>query len=120
MKEKLMFKVFVLSLICVIGGAGKAASQAVRGAFPSPSIQILPMMVGAERGFYKREGLDMELVFVRGAATAVQALLVPTEKGVDLMAQWQAIALNTRPKRKPSEYMDLRFVKEAMSELGLK
>lgn len=315
-----MFKVFVLSLICVIGGAGKAASQAVRGAFPSPSIQILPMMVGAERGFYKREGLDMELVFVRGAATAVQALLanqihfifsigpqmpavwegndiillaqqvgrptfslvvtpdiqkiadlkgkkigvtfggstaagtkallelnkinadkdveyiglpgnepkiaamkqgiisaallappadylamksglkrlvsladvfkdtaftglaatgktikenpqmvkkmvraivrsviftrdnpedalqvtmkrlglerdaaqdayqmirealvpVPTEKGVDLMAQWQAIALNTRPKRKPSEYMDLRFVKEAMSELGQK
>lgn len=55
--------------------ASHAAGQPVRGAFPSPSIQILPMMVGAERGFYKREGLDMELIFVRGAATAVQALL---------------------------------------------
>ncbi len=55
--------------------AGRADAQMVRGAFPSPSIQILPMMVAAERGFYKREGLELELVFVRGAATAVQALL---------------------------------------------
>jgi NitT/TauT family transport system substrate-binding protein len=45
---------------------------------------------------------------------------VPTEKGVELMAQWQAIALNTKPKRQPREYMDLRFVKEAVAELGTK
>jgi ABC-type nitrate/sulfonate/bicarbonate transport system substrate-binding protein len=45
---------------------------------------------------------------------------VPTEKGVELMAQWQAIALNTKPKRKPAEYMDLRFVNEVMAELGQK
>ena len=50
-------------------------AQQARGAFSSPSIQILPMMVAAERGFYKREGLELELVFVRGATTAVQALL---------------------------------------------
>jgi len=45
---------------------------------------------------------------------------IPTEKGVELMAQWQAIALNTKPKRKPSEYMDLRFVNEVVAELGQK
>jgi ABC-type nitrate/sulfonate/bicarbonate transport system substrate-binding protein len=45
---------------------------------------------------------------------------VPTEKGVELMAQWQAIALNTKPKRKPAEYMDLRFANEVMAELGQK
>jgi ABC-type nitrate/sulfonate/bicarbonate transport system substrate-binding protein len=45
---------------------------------------------------------------------------VPTEKGVELMAQWQAITLNTKPKRKPAEYMDLRFVNEVMAELGQK
>jgi NitT/TauT family transport system substrate-binding protein len=45
---------------------------------------------------------------------------VPTEKGVELMAQWQSIALGIKPKRKPVEYMDLRFVKEAMVELGRK
>jgi ABC-type nitrate/sulfonate/bicarbonate transport system substrate-binding protein len=45
---------------------------------------------------------------------------VPTEKGVELMAQWQSIALNVKPKRAAREYMDLRFVKEVVSELGLK
>jgi NitT/TauT family transport system substrate-binding protein len=45
---------------------------------------------------------------------------IPTEKGVQLMAEWQAIALNTRPKRQPREYMDLRFVKEAVAELAQK
>jgi hypothetical protein len=45
---------------------------------------------------------------------------IPTEQGVELMAQWQAIALNTKPKRKPAEYMDLRFVTEAVAELGQK
>ena len=48
-----------------------------------------------------------------------QALVpVPTESGVELMAQWQATTLNTKPKRKPAEYMDLRFVNEVMAELG--
>ena len=45
---------------------------------------------------------------------------VPTEKGVELMAQWQAVALNIKPKRAPREYMDLRFVTEAVAELGQK
>jgi ABC-type nitrate/sulfonate/bicarbonate transport system substrate-binding protein len=45
---------------------------------------------------------------------------IPTEKGVESMAQWQAIALNTKPKRKASEYMDLRFVNEVVAELGQK
>ena len=124
-----MWQAMLVALFCVFAAVDQAASQSVRGAFPSPSIQILPMMVGAEKGFYKREGLDLELVFVRGASTAAhdayqmirQALVpLPTEKGVELMAQWQAIALNTKPKRKPSEYMDLRFANEVMAELGQK
>ena len=70
-----MWPAVVIFLVILFAGVSPAVSQPVRGAFPSPSIQILPMMVGAERGFYKREGLDMELIFVRGASTAVQALL---------------------------------------------
>ena len=66
---------FIISLACFIVAAERAESQPVRGAFPSPSVQILPMMVAQEKGFYKREGLELELVFVRGASTAVQALL---------------------------------------------
>jgi NitT/TauT family transport system substrate-binding protein len=70
-----MFRIVLISLFGLVLGIDKAAAQPVRGAFPSPSIQILPLMVAAERGFFKREGLDLELVFVRGASTAVQALL---------------------------------------------
>jgi ABC-type nitrate/sulfonate/bicarbonate transport system substrate-binding protein len=45
---------------------------------------------------------------------------MPTEKGVELMAQWQAVALNVKPKRPVREYMDLRFVREVLTELGQK
>ena len=45
---------------------------------------------------------------------------MPTEKGVELMAQWQAIALNVKPKRPARDYMDLRFVNEVLVELGQK
>jgi NitT/TauT family transport system substrate-binding protein len=70
-----MIKFVVISLFFVLSASDRAVGQSVRGAFPSPSIQILPLMVAAERGFFKREALDLELVFVRGASTAVQALL---------------------------------------------
>jgi hypothetical protein len=41
---------FVGALIGIFASSvGLAQSQPVRGAFPSPSIQILPMMVAAER-----------------------------------------------------------------------
>ena len=70
-----MWRTLVSSMIMFCGSFTIALAQPVRGAFPSPSVQILPMMVGQERGFYKREGLDLELIFVRGAATAVQALI---------------------------------------------
>jgi ABC-type nitrate/sulfonate/bicarbonate transport system substrate-binding protein len=62
----------------------------------------------------------------RDAATDAYQLIreslnpIPTEKGVELMAQWQAIALNTKPKRRAAEYMDLTFVNEVVAELGRK
>ncbi|HEY2918238.1 MAG TPA: ABC transporter substrate-binding protein [Candidatus Binatia bacterium] len=70
-----MWQTILTSLFCLVLSIDRAAAQPVRGAFPSPSIQILPLMVATERGFFKREGLDLELIFVRGASTAVQALL---------------------------------------------
>ncbi len=70
-----MWRTLVTSVIMICGSFTVAHAQPVRGAFPSPSVQILPMMVAQERGFFKREGLDLELIFVRGASTAVQALI---------------------------------------------
>jgi len=31
---------------------------------------------------------------------------VPTEKGVELMARWQAVALNVQPNQPDREYVD--------------
>ena len=70
-----MWRIGVIAVVIILGSLNSAPAQPVRGAFPSPSVQILPMMVAQERGFYKREGLELELIFVRGATTAVQALI---------------------------------------------
>ena len=70
-----MWRIGVIAVVIILGRLNSAPAQPVRGAFPSPSVQILPMMVAQERGFYKREGLELELIFVRGATTAVQALI---------------------------------------------
>lgn len=42
------------------------------------------------------------------------------EQAVELMALWQAIALNRQPKRPARDYMDLRFANEVVAELGQK
>lgn len=62
-----------------------------------------------------REGAADAYELIRAALNPV-----PTVQGVELMAQWQAIALGTKPKKKAAEYMDLKFVNEVMAELGQK
>jgi len=65
--------IFALALLTL--NAQNAAAEPVRGAYPSANVQFLPAFVALEKGFYKREGLDAELISVRSAVTAVQALL---------------------------------------------
>lgn len=59
----------------ILSAVGQANAEIVRGAYPSANVQFLPAFVALEKGFYKREGLDAELISVRNAVTAVQALL---------------------------------------------
>ena len=63
-----------IAIACVFGAAA-AHAEPVLGAYPSANAQFLPAFVALEKGFYKREGLDPELISVRSAVTAVQALL---------------------------------------------
>ena len=56
-------------------GSASVRAEVVRAAYPSANVQFLPAFVAMEKGFYKREGLDAELISVRSAVTAVQALL---------------------------------------------
>ncbi|MBI2183294.1 MAG: ABC transporter substrate-binding protein [Deltaproteobacteria bacterium] len=64
----------ILTSIMILN-AGQTGAEPVRGAYPSANVQFLPAFVALEKGFYKREGLDAELISVRSAVTAVQALL---------------------------------------------
>jgi ABC-type nitrate/sulfonate/bicarbonate transport system substrate-binding protein len=63
-----------IAIACVFGAANVHA-EPVRGAYPSANVQFLPAFVALDKGFYKREGLEAELISVRSAVTAVQALL---------------------------------------------
>ena len=67
--------VLIILTSIVILNAGQTGAEPVRGAYPSANVQFLPAFVALEKGFYKREGLDAELISVRSAVTAVQALL---------------------------------------------
>jgi ABC-type nitrate/sulfonate/bicarbonate transport system substrate-binding protein len=68
---------FLLGLMAawLAGSSASGGAEVVRGAYPSANVQFLPAFVALEKGFYKREGLDAELISVRNAVTAVQALL---------------------------------------------
>lgn len=66
---------YLILITWIILAATTAQAEPVRGAYPSANVQFLPAFVALEKGFYKREGLDAELISVRNAVTAVQALL---------------------------------------------
>jgi len=68
-------KLAAVMAFTALAPAVNARAEAVRGAYPSANVQFLPAFVALEKGFYKREGLDAELISVRNAVTAVQALI---------------------------------------------
>jgi NitT/TauT family transport system substrate-binding protein len=68
-------KLAAVMVFTALAPAVNALAEAVRGAYPSANVQFLPAFVALEKGFYKREGLDAELISVRNAVTAVQALI---------------------------------------------
>ncbi len=77
---------------------------------PEDAIQSAVKHLGMER-----EGAADAYNLIRNSLNPV-----PTTQGVELMAQWQAVALGVKPKKQPAEYMDLRFVNEVINELGRK
>ncbi len=70
-----MWKVAVALALWLFIGAGQVWGELVRAAYPSANVQFLPAFVSLEKELYKKEGLEAELISVRSAVTAVQALI---------------------------------------------
>jgi NitT/TauT family transport system substrate-binding protein len=68
-------KVFMVALI-ILGYSANAFSQLkkVRFSVAAPSIAEMPFRIAQTKGFYRDEGLDLEVIFIRGAV-GMQALL---------------------------------------------
>ncbi len=69
--KRVIFQI-ALWVFCINTSPGLA--RAIKVSYPSTTAYWLPLVVGAEKGFYKKAGLDIELIFIRGNAIALQAL----------------------------------------------
>ena len=71
--RKLFYLVFIVSLLSRAGGV--LAAEAFRVGFPSLATGFAPSWVAADKGIWKKHGLDVELIFLRGGSRTVSALL---------------------------------------------
>jgi NitT/TauT family transport system substrate-binding protein len=67
--------VFVVATLLSAFFCGTASAQLTRVAIPGISGTLLPLYVGQDRKFFKKYGLDSELILVRSGSVAVQSLL---------------------------------------------
>ena len=77
MKNKRLVTLFVLALFAPASSDRKDVSAAeksaklspVRIAYVSRSILDMPFMIARDRGFFREEGLELELIFMKAAQT---------------------------------------------------
>lgn len=66
----------IVILLCIFAGSATASAQLkkIRFSVAAPSIAEMPFRIAQTKGFYRDEGLDVEVIFIRGAV-GMQALL---------------------------------------------
>jgi len=70
-------KVFLVAiglLVFLSTGVSRAADK-IKVAIPSLELSVAPWWIGVDRGFFKEEGLEVEVTYIRGNTRGVQALL---------------------------------------------
>jgi NitT/TauT family transport system substrate-binding protein len=71
---RVVLLIVVLLVDCgLVAGAGSASTKIIV-AYASISPRVAPLWVAQEQGFFKKNGIEAELIFVRGAPTLVAAL----------------------------------------------
>ncbi len=65
----------LLILFLIAGPAKMARAERLRAAFPSLATALSPSWIAGEKGFWKKYGLDVELIYLDGGARSVSALI---------------------------------------------
>lgn len=68
-------KILGLVVLSMMVAAAPIGAQTMRVGFPSLATGFAPSWVAADKGIWKKHGLDVELIFLRGGARTVAALL---------------------------------------------
>ena len=66
---------FLLAVILSLSAAGAAHAERVRIAYSAISGAQLPLWVAQDKGLFKRQGLDTDLLYIGGGSVVVQAML---------------------------------------------
>jgi ABC-type nitrate/sulfonate/bicarbonate transport system substrate-binding protein len=66
----------------------RAHAVKVRAVFPAVDVQYLPAILAQTKGFFREEGLDVELIVMRGGIVGVQALIAGN---VDFVMQFGSV-----------------------------
>ena len=76
------FNVGILNVVAVViisltaGAApGQDRQEKIRIAYPTVSMAMAPWWIAKEKGFFAQEGLDVDLMYIKGDSTIVQALV---------------------------------------------
>jgi ABC-type nitrate/sulfonate/bicarbonate transport system substrate-binding protein len=74
--RQLLATLFASFVITSISSAQPATAKSITFAYQTPTLNsILPLIVGADFGFFTAEGLEVKTVFIRGGPTAAAALI---------------------------------------------
>ena len=65
----------VVALLLLASMPSRAAADTFRVGYPSLATAFAPSWVTADRGIWKKHGLDVELIFLRGGSRTVSALI---------------------------------------------
>ena len=69
------YKKLVVTILIIFAHASVPSAEIVRVGYPSLATGFAPSWVTSDKGIWKKQGLDVELVFLRGGSRTVAALM---------------------------------------------
>lgn len=75
MKATIRINLVLMLVLMAVLSCTTLRAEAVRVGFPSLATGFAPSWVTADKGIWKRHGLDVELIFLRGGSRTVSALI---------------------------------------------